>query len=242
MSLPTTIGIYEPVLDHVVPVNTGTWADLSGSTWSSFRNWITEPADIVWPSGVNSLPYATYSNLQIDCDASNEVTFDVYTSSTGAFAGEETHVTIDPNDAAITAFYGKYYCVSVTVPAQSGQLNILNYIKYTVTTETFSISRSGVSTSTLSGSTSSRTISLDRSVSHIWSLDIQATGSSHTLEWYVTDYPTSTTLIPVVLTKSTAGPTFKLIGLDNVARDGTIDYEIVAMPEQRRDGNRLILV
>jgi hypothetical protein len=184
----------------------------------------------------------TYFNLIINVDAEGDAVFKVYVSTTGNFSGEETITTINPNDAAVTAFYGQYYCVSVEIPAGVGQLNVINNIQTTVTTETFSISRSGIDTSTLAGSASSRTIALDRSVSHIWSIDIKATSSNYTLQWYVTDYPTSNTLIPVINSKLITGPTFKLVGLDNVARNGIIDYEIVAMPEQRRDGNNLILV
>lgn len=242
MTLPTNLGELEIISQVVVPLNTGTWSDLSGTTWNDFGKWIMKPTDLKWALPIVDLGRKTYFNLKIECQAEGDATFVVYTSEISDFNGEETITTIDPEDTDIPAFYGQYYCIGVEIPAGVGQLNVINSIQITVTTETFSISRSGVDTTTLSGSASSRTIALDRNVSHIWSLDIKATGSNHTLEWYVTDHPTSNTLIPVVNAKTRTGPTFKLIGLDNVARNGTIDYEIVAMPEQRRDGNNLILV
>jgi len=61
--------------------------------------------------------------------------------------------------------------------------------------------------------------------------------SDFTLESYVTDYPTSTTLIPRIVSK-TAG-TIALVGLDNVPRDGIIDVVAEILPEQYMDGNNL---
>ena len=226
----------------IIPFNTGTWSDLSGTTWDNFSSWISEPeSPLNWSLLRVDLGRITYFNLQIECQAEGEVSYEVYTSETGAFNGEETTTVISAGDTDIPAFYGRYYVIAVQVE-RTGKLNTLDNVNVTATTETFLISRSGINSSSFAGTASSRTLPLDRNVSHIWSIDIKATSSTHTLQWYVTDYPTSNTLIPVINSKTRTGPTFKLIGLDNVARDGIIDYEIVAMPEQRRDGNNLILV
>ena len=60
-------------------------------------------------------------------------------------------------------------------------------------------------------------------------IDVQAV-DTYTMDVYVTDYPSSEVVVPVVKSKG-ANPTFALYGLDNFPRDGVVDINITALPQ-----------
>lgn len=243
MTIPTGSGKFDGGTNSYLPDNAGTWADLSGRTWANWTTWIDDPAqEIVYPLVPISLDRNTPFNLNIETDAQGEVSYKIYTSTSGAFSGEETETVISPTDTDIAAFSGQYVLVVVIVDS-GGQLAQLRSVRVKTTTDnTFTISRSNVDTSTLGGSTSAREIPLSRTVSYIWSITITPHPESYTQDVYVTDYKAATTLIPTVVSKSRTTPTFKLVGLDNVPRDGTVDYELVVMGQQSMVGSNLVTI
>lgn len=238
MAVPSQRSLLEDNIGIVVPFDTGTWD--SWSAWQDQSRWISAPEDdLIWIIDRVDLGRETYFNLNITTQAVGRVSYKVYTSTTGAFAGEETETVVAYNDTNIAAFYGRYYMIAVYV-ANIDNLQILQSVEVQANTNTFQISRSGVDTSTFSGTTSARQIPLSRNVSHIWSISIQPQATSYTQDVYVTEYPSATTLIPTVVSKSRTAPTIKLIGLDNVARDAVIDYELTVMPEQTMVNGNLV--
>lgn len=240
MTIPTGSGKFDGGTNSYLPDNAGTWADLSGRTWADWTTWIDQPAqEIVYPMAPIQLARNTPFNMNIETNAVGEVSYKIYTSTTGAFSGEETETVIANTDTDIAAFSGQYVLVVVIVDS-AGDLAQLNSVKVSTNTNTFTISRSDVDTSTLGGSVSAREIPLSRTVSHIWSISITPHPENYNQDVYVTDYEAATTLIPTVVSKSRTTPTFKLVGLDNVARDGTVDYEMVVMGQQTMVGNNLV--
>lgn len=227
--LEDTIGI-------VVPLDTGTWADWQ--SWDDITVWISAPLDqLTWLIDRVDLERETYFNLNIQTRAIGRVSYKVYTSTTGAFLGEETETVIVYNATNIPAFYGRYFMIAVLVQ-NNDTLQVLQNVEVSATTNTFAISRSGVNTNTFSGTTAARVIPLSRNVSHIWSISVHAESTAYTQDVYVTEYASATTLIPTIVSRSRSAPTIKLVGLDNVPRDAVIDYELIVMPEQRMvDGN-----
>jgi hypothetical protein len=240
--MPTLVPAQQARLEDnigiVVPLDTGTWS--AWTSWADQSVWISAPEDdLIWIVDRIDLERETYFNLTIQTKAVGRVSYKVYTSTTGAFQGEETETVIAYNATNVPAFYGRYFMVAVYV-ANIDNLQILQNVEVNANTNTFAISRSGVNTNTFSGTTSARVIPLSRNVSHIWSVSVQPVATSYTQDVYVTEYPSATTLIPTVVNKTRSGPSIKLIGLDNVARDAVIDYEIIAMPEQRMDNGNLV--
>jgi hypothetical protein len=91
MALPASTGTLNTELSVVTPNNTGTWAALAGTQWNEATSWITAPPDeMLWVTDLIQVPFTTPYNLRIETDAEGQVSYDVYTSSTGAFQGEET--------------------------------------------------------------------------------------------------------------------------------------------------------
>lgn len=238
MALPAHSGVFETTTNQVLPQDTAQWS--SWTSWEGLGAWITAPNNtIVWNTDRIDLGRTTYFNLGITSRAEGVVSYKVYTSNTGAFDGEETETVISNSATDVAAFSGRYVIVSVTV-TNTGGIQKLQSIEVIPNTNVFAISRSSVDSSTLSGTSSSRTISLGRTVSHIWSINIQPHPVSYNQDVYVTDYPAANTVMPTVLSRTRSGPQFKLVGLDNVPRDAVIDYEIIVMGEQYMSNGNLI--
>lgn len=240
MAIPSNTGYLDNVTQRVLPYDNATqWSDYA--TWDSYTQWIANFADpLVYVMDPIDLGRDGYFNLTIQTVADGEVSYKIYTSTTGAFTGEETETVIASNATNVSAFQGRYVIVAVLVASISTIPSITNVVVRPNTT-TYSVSRSGIDTTTLGGSTSAREIDFSRNASHVWAVDIKAEGTSYNQDVYVTDYEAATTLIPTVVSKSTTGITFKLVGLDNVARDGTISYEMVLLAGMNMVNGNLIV-
>jgi hypothetical protein len=238
MALPAYQGRLESSTNRVLPEDTATWDDLD--SWQDLSTWISQPSpEIIWRTDRIDLGRSGSFNLEIITQAQGIVSYRVYTSTTGAFNGEETETVIANNATNIAAFTGRYVIVAVYVTRTSG-LHQLESIEVSANTETFTISRSGVDSATLAGTTAARELDLGREVSHIWSISIQAQPTVYNQDVYVTDYPSANTLIPTVISRTPSAPTFKLVGLDNVARDAVIDFEVVCMATQTMLNGNLV--
>lgn len=240
MTIPSNTGSFDYFTGSILPDNNGTWADLSASSWSNWRSWLNDPDDtITYLQGPFELPRSSTFNLNIETVANGIVSYKVYTSETGAFAGEETETVIANNATDISAFTGKFVLIAVEVQSTSGVASI-NSVKVGTNTNTYTVKRSGVDTTTLSGTTDARVILTPAGASYVWAANIQARGSSYTQESYVTDYPTGQSYLPTITNTTTSGVTFKLVGIDNVARDATIDYELVLLAEMNMVNGNLV--
>lgn len=257
MALLTATGTLDLEANAVLPNNTGTWADLT--TWDAFTSWIMTPANpLIYLSDIQDLGEVRDFCLKIVTDAVGSVAYTVYTSTTGAFAGEEAYVDIAQGAIGVVSFTARYYIVAISVTQTAG-LNVLNGFETTVTTQTISIDLNAVDTSTLSGTSAARTLALPRSVGEIF--DLQVTpweATAYNVDFYVSNTATSTTLIPRIVNKSgnyiqdsyfdtngyfefTYTPVIALVGIDNVARDGVVDVFIRCLPEMYMSGNNLLV-
>lgn len=176
----------------------------------------------------------------IETSAQGSVEYAVYASDTAAFAGEETVTTISQGDTDVNAFTGQYFYIVATVTNASA-LPILESMNITTTLgKSTKLTLSDVDTSTLAGSTSARTVDFGRTVSGVKNMQITVKSApNYTLDTYVTDYPTSNTLLPRIVDKSV--PSIALVGLDNVPRDGVVDIVAEVLPEQYMSGNNLLI-
>jgi len=240
MALPANTGTLDLDQSIVIPNNSATWADIT--SWSTWTNWASEPVStMTYVSDIVDLGSVKDYCLKIITDADGEVSYEIYTSNTGAFAGEETLTSIDTGDVGILSFSSRYYAVAVKVKQTIG-LNVLRSFEIVNTNQTISIDLNAIDTSTLTGTTSARTLTLPRSVSKI--IDLQVTPHSVTaynLDVYVSDYVSSTTVVPKIVSKSVGSTQIALVGLDNVPRDAVVDVNIKALPEMYMNGNNLLV-
>lgn len=234
----TPNGIYDLVEDVVYAPNAGTWSTLT--TWAAWSNWSAEPAaTLIWGVEPIDLGELRTFNLIIETQAQGEVTYYIYTSTTGAFAGEETETVIAPGDSDVSGFSGRYIVVMISVAQTTGTPTIYS-TQIRASTESNTLTLSDVDTSTLSGTTAGRVLLLPKPIGAATNMQITVKHiSNYTLDVYVTDYPTCNTVIPRIVDKVT--PTVALIGLDNVARDAVIDVKIDYVAAGTRVGNDLLL-
>lgn len=239
MALPTQTGVINPFTGSIEPQNTGDWTSL-GDTWDNSATWNPTATEIVWISDPVVLESSQTINLVIETIASGSVDYQVISSDTAAFSGEETTVTINHGDVGVSAFNGQYFYIVATVTNDTA-LPTLENMSITVTQgRSTKLTLSDVDTSTLSGTTDARTIDFGRTVSGVRNIQITVKETSDfTLESYVTDYPTSNTLLPRIVDKTT--PSIALVGLDNVPRDAVVDIIAEVLPEQYMSGNNLLL-
>jgi len=139
MALPEITGKIDPVLGYIVPVSTGTWAATTG-TWDTLSSWTTLPANpLIWVSDLADFTKVGWFNIKISSQWTGNLTkFEIYTSTTGAFQGEETVTTIYEGDENIPAFYGRYVKVAAYV-YNAGAPNTLQQLQVTLTDNQFHI-------------------------------------------------------------------------------------------------------
>jgi hypothetical protein len=240
MALPANTGYLDIDQGIVFPNSTGAWSDYT--SWSTWTSWTGTPADpLIWVSDVVDLGQVRSFCLKIVTEAQGQVSYDVYISATGAFAGEETLTSIASGATGVPSFTARWFAVAVKVAATSG-VNILNGFEITTTEQTISFDYNGVDTSTLTGTSSARTLTLKRTVSQV--IDLQITPqavTAYNLDVYVTNTPTSTTVIPRIISKGTSTVSFALVGVDNQPRDALVDIKVTATPEQYMSGNNLLV-
>lgn len=241
MILPTTKGYYNELTQQVYPPSTSTWGGLSSTTWDTWKEWAYSTEDqIVW-----DMPMMILSNTQrhftlnITTTANGVVSYKIY-ASTGLDDGE-VETIVSPGDKNVPSFYGRFLRVYVivdkvvTTPTLSDCVINVNYA------DTIDYKFTDLDSSTCEGTQTGRIVPLTTSVSRIIEMTIEPheTASPYNLDVYVTNTPTSTYLIPKVISKNPSSPTFALVGVDNHPRDGIVDITIRTLPNQYMDGNNL---
>jgi hypothetical protein len=239
MALPTISGTLDTVSGWIYPNNSGTWSGLSGTTWASWTSWNNQVANpMIWLTDVIEVQFTEPYNLRITSEAIGTVSYDVYTSSSGLFAGEESVVTIASGATSVASFSSKFIRVAIKV---SGGENILKYVEVKATNFAIDIFLSNVNTSTLTGTVGNRTLTMPRTVGGIISMTATAQpASSYTPNVYVTDQSTSTGQWAIVTDKDKDAPKVGVYGIDGYARDGIVDVHIRALPLQKMVGNNLV--
>lgn len=233
----TVNGVFNFDEQQVVAPDTGTWSALT--TWDAWTTYNTGAPDyLYWLADILDLGQIKDFCLSITTNANGIVDYYIYTSDTGAFTGEETETIILAEDTDIPAFSGRYVWVGVRVEKLTSP-QVITGIETRVIEARNKFSMDNIDTSTLSGTSSARTLALPRPVGTITNIQVTPrTVSNYQLDVYVTDYPTCNTVLPRVLSK-TSPYQIALIGLDNKPRDAVVDLLLEYLPEMYRDGNAL---
>jgi len=243
MALTQSTYRIDPRTGEVLPQGTTTWTSLSGTTWNDWTTWNKNyNSQIVYYFGPVDISLQPKNFvLRIFTDSTAEISYEIYTSNTGAYTGEETKTVISQNQTGITGFYGSKAVVAVIANAVAG-IPIINSIRYewsTVGQQQLTFSK--INTSTLSGSSTARTLSLNANVGGITQVNIQPYEiTAYAVDAYVTNTPTSTYLIPKVISNTSTTLTFALVGVDNQPRDGIVDINLETLPIQYMEGNNLL--
>ena len=242
MTIPLSTGVLDAYTNEVYPADTATWADIADYTWDDYNQWTVNTSEyMLWVLQPVVFPSVQDFCLKIVCQANGLVDYLVYTSTTGEFAGEETLATITNGSTSVPGFNGIAFVVVAKVWKTLG-VNKLSGIEVTATTRTIGETIVDLDSSTLTGSSASRQIPLTRAYSKISDIAIHAHAvDSYAPDVYVTNYPTSTTVIPRVISKSNTAPTFALLGIDGKNRDGVVDIQITGLPEQYMQANNLLI-
>lgn len=233
----TPNGVFDFDNQVVTAPSTGTWADLT--TWAAWTNYATSTASsMTWLLDPVDLGEVKQFCLTINTQTNGIADYYVYTSNTGAFAGEETETIILAEATGVAAFSARFYQVGVSVERLADPQQITGIeVRVVQTRNNFSLDN--IDTSTLTGTSAARTLTLPRPVTGVTNIQITPkTVTSYNLDVYVTDYPACTTVIPRVLTK-TSPYQIALLGLDNKPRDAIVDILVEYLPEMYRDGNAL---
>jgi hypothetical protein len=260
LCVPTTAfvliqqGALDPESGTIKATGSGRWNDLT--TWSSFTDFRGRLQEIIWTSPLIDRGEVKYFTISTEADFDGTLTYEIYTSSTGEFRGEEIKTTVVDGELDIPAFYGQFvYVISRVSGSELRQLNI------TTSTKTTEFKLRDIDTTTLVGTASSRTIALPSPVSRVMSVDIRAkTPTPYAVDLYVSNTATSSVLIPMVVSKADAEPyfvndyiatdyylagatpSFALYGIDNQARDGVVDIDLEVLPRQLMTAGNLVVV
>jgi hypothetical protein len=240
MALPAITGQLDTELGIVTPTNTGTWSDLAGTAWVEYTSWPNNPANpMVWIADLVQVPFTTPYNLRIETDAQGTVSYDVYTSDSGLFAGEETVTTIANGATSVGSFTGRNVYVVIKV-TNTGLPTVLRNV--VIRASDFSVDINvRADTSLLSGSAGNRTVPLPRTISGIVNMTVSPEAvTAYTPDVYVTDISTTQLVHAMVTDTSFTAPKIGVFGWDGLARDAVVNVKIKALPQQRMQGNNLI--
>jgi hypothetical protein len=150
MAITTATGFLDPSLGYIVASSNSTWNETSSTTWDNLLTWNPTPVDpLIWVTTPTDFGSVGYFNISISTSYVGDLQkYEIWVSSTGAFAGEETKYTISEGDLNVTAFYGRYVLVAAWV-YQVGTAASLIDMEVTVSGRNIDISLPDVDTSTL---------------------------------------------------------------------------------------------
>jgi hypothetical protein len=239
-------GYYNEDNQTIYPISAATWSGLASTTWATWTEWAYSTADtIIWPTEaifMGNNPQAV--NLEIICESTGQVSYKVYTSNTGVYAGEETETVIGHSATDVPAFKARFIKVVVYSSKINGVTPTISQI--TVTAKDPKANEyfiADLDSSACAGSNTARQIPLPTQMGTIIDIKITPqTVTAYALDVYVTNTATSTYLIPKVISKNSLTPTFALVGVDNQPRDGVVDIIIKSLSSSVMSGNNLIRV
>ena len=254
--IPYSQGILDPISGTIKAKGVGRWGSLKSTKWTAFNSYVNTFLPIRWTSDKIDTGEIAYFNIAISSEFTGSLSYRIYVSDTGEFAGEETEYVIQNGDSQITAFYGRF--VYVTAECTGTELK---QMRITTDKETVEYTYRDLNTSTLSGSSSLRILNLDNPISLITEMVITPRApSAYAVDLYVSSSATSTLLIPIVISKtaggsymaagyyvddyfaSSFGASFALYGIDNQARDGIVDISLKGLPRQVMAGGNLLVI
>jgi len=238
-------GIYDANTRAIYPGSTSTWDGLSETSWDTWGEWLySREEEIIWVTepvsmGNSPSPY----NISVTTQSTGQVSYKIYTSDVGAFAGEEVEVDIPFGDVSIPGFRSQYFQVVVYAREFNGVTPVISEITVVpVLSRTREYVISNLDTSTCSGSITGRIIPLPEDVGTIVEILITPQETApYGLDLYVSSTETSTYLIPKVISEDRFTPTIALVGVDNKPRDGVVDILIKSLPASFMQGNNIVV-
>jgi hypothetical protein len=241
MAIPTQSGVYNASNNTIYPESNSTWSGLSTRTWDTWNEWAYSTQDtITWFAPLldfGSIP-KTFT-LDIETESNATISYQVYTSQLGDFT-DAVETLIPAGSTGVTSFTGRTCLIAVIatriieMPKISSIVVTSNYVGSLV------LNYSQVDTSTLGGTNTNRTLPLGTTVSRVTDVKIMPNEvTSYNLDVYVTNTPTSTYVIPKVMSRGVDAINFALVGVDNQPRDAVVDIVVEALPEQYMVGNYL---
>jgi hypothetical protein len=219
----------------------------TGVRWDTYKTWAGTPVPyLIYSTPIIDVGSIGYFNLEIDADITGNVKYEIRSSTTGTFDGSETLTNVFPATDNIPAFYGRYVVVTANVGYQ-GSLQTITGLSARNYTTPFSIYLNSISSSTLSGSTSSRQLTLGKVVSQVVNLQMTphyySGGSGYATNGYFTSGYIDETIItgafPQIIDKTGGAANIVLLDNEGNAIDGTVDVLATVLPEQYMDGINL---
>lgn len=126
MAITTSSGVIDEVTGWIIPQSNGTWAATSATTWDNLLSWEVSVVDpLIWVTNVYDFGRVGTFNIRIDSVFEGDLRkYEVWTSNTGEFNGEESYYEINEGDSNILSFTGRYVIVSAWVynTAQTARL------------------------------------------------------------------------------------------------------------------------
>jgi len=244
MALLTVNGGLETLADgtqRVVASNTGAWTDLT--TWDSWNSYTFSPNTLNWLTEPLDLGRIDYFTLQITADCVGAVTYTVYVSSTGAFAGEETSTVINDGDTDIAGFYGQFVIIGITVESE-GLTPAINAFDFVASGERLTVTLNDVSSGSLAGTDAARTLSIPLTLSVITNIQITPhLSESYLASEYVADgyFETGEPVVGAIVNKSRDNPQIVLKTFSGANSAGIFDAVVYGLPRQDRLGQNVIL-
>jgi hypothetical protein len=226
---------------------TGIQNSSTGVRWDTYKTWAGTPAPyLIYSTPIIDVGSVGYFNLEIDADITGNVKYEIRSSVTGTFDGSETLTNVFPATDNIPAFYGRYAVVTANV-AYDGSLQTISALSARNYATPYSIYLNSVSSTTLSGSTSSRQLTLGKVVSQVVNLQMTphyySGGSGYATSGYFTSGYIDETIItgafPQIIDKTGGAANIVLLDNEGNAIDGTVDVLATVLPEQYMDGINL---
>jgi hypothetical protein len=232
----TANGIFDFDNQRVTAPDNGSWSALT--SWSAWSTWITATDDYMyWLLDPVDLYEVKQFCFNITTESNGIIDYYVYTSSTGAFAGEETETIIAEGDDGVAAFTTRFYQIGLRVERLVNPQEITG-IEVRLLESKNKFSLDNINTSTLTGTSASRTLAFNRNVGTITNIQITPKQvTSYTPDFYVSDVATSNHVTPIVIDKTV--PSITLVGIDGKPRDAIVDVLIEYLPEMYMDGRNL---
>jgi len=243
MAIPATNYVFDEVQQVITTTNQSTWADLT--TWADYTTWINDPVTpMTFVSQVTDLGEALHFNLKWSITCVGTPTFTVYTSTTGAYAGEETSTTINVDDTDVPAFYGRYVQVFVSVAFVASEgIPEISVFDFTSQNTRLEIVQNDINSTTLTGDSSARAIAMPRTVSKVLSMQVTPHASSYVDDSYVADSYIDDTApgFPAIVSKTRTGPQITFVSTAGTKVDAVFDITMNVLPEQFMDGRNLTI-
>lgn len=224
----------------LVSANSGTWADFS--SWEAWRSWASDPATLNHLTPI--VDFGSTQTYTITSEASivGTATYYVYTSDTGAFAGEQTETTIAPGATDTAAFTSRYAMIGISVAQSQAGNPSISAFNFVASTEAIRVELNDIVSSSLSGTVSSRTLQIPNTVSAVLNMNLTTQSAEGYIDADYIDadyFEAGEAAIPLIVDKSRTGPNVRFINTSGTSIDTTFDAALVVLPQQYRNNDNL---